>query len=117
MVTPFTVRGLTLANRVVVSQMAQSSCGDGTPGDYYLVHLASRAHGGAALVFTEMTCVSADARISPGCGGMYKPEHRTAWQRLVAYIHTNTDASIGMELRQAGPNVCSLLVSSHADVP
>ena len=70
MFTPFTLRRVTVPNRVVVSPMAQYSCRDGTPDDFYLVHLGSRAHGGAGLVFTEMTCVSADARISPGCAGM-----------------------------------------------
>lgn len=70
MFTPFSLRGVTLANRVVVSPMAMYSCEDGTPDDFYLVHLGSRAHGGAGLIFTEMTCVSADARISPGCTGM-----------------------------------------------
>ena len=77
MFTPFTLRGVTLANRVVVSPMAQYSCVDGTPDDYYLVHLGSRAHGGAGLVFTEMICVSADARITPGCAGMYRPSTAT----------------------------------------
>src|SRR6202008_2736041 len=94
MFTPFTLRGVTLRNRVVVSPMAQYSCVDGTPDDYYLVHLGSRAHGGAGLVFTEMTCVAADARISPGCAGMYKDEHRAAWTRIVGYVHRRTPAKI-----------------------
>src|SRR6266542_1438909 len=102
MFTPFTLRGLTLSNRVVVSPMAQYSCKDGVPDDYYLVHLGSRAHGGAALVFTEMTCVSADARISPGCAGMYAPAHRDAWTRIVDYVHARTPAKIGMQLGHAG---------------
>src|SRR4030095_5386821 len=103
MFTPFRLAGLTLANRVVVSPMAQYSCVDGTPDDYYLVHLGSRAHGGAGLVFTEMTCVSADARISPGCAGMYRPEHRDAWKRIVDYVHTRTPAKIALQLGHAGP--------------
>jgi anthraniloyl-CoA monooxygenase len=70
MLTPFRLRGVTPANRIVVSPMAQYSCVDGVPDDYYLVHLGSRAHRGAGLVFTEMTCVAADARISPGCAGL-----------------------------------------------
>ena len=90
MFTPFTLRGVTLQNRVVVSPMAQYSCRDGMPDDYYLVHLGSRAHGGAGLVFTEMVCVAPDARISPGCAGMYAPEHAAAWQRIVDYVHTRT---------------------------
>jgi anthraniloyl-CoA monooxygenase len=117
MFTPFTVRGVTLANRVVVSPMAQYSCVDGTPDDYYLVHLASRAHGGAGLVFTEMTCVSADARISPGCGGMYKAEHRAAWKRIVAYVHSHTGAAIGMQLGHAGPKGSTQLGWEDADEP
>jgi anthraniloyl-CoA monooxygenase len=103
MFTPFSLRGVTLNNRVVVSPMAMYSCEDGTPDDFYLVHLGSRAHGGAGLIFTEMTCVSADARISPGCAGMYKPEHKTAWKRIVDYVHTRTPAKIAMQLGHAGP--------------
>jgi anthraniloyl-CoA monooxygenase len=102
MFTPFRVRGLTLANRVVVSPMAQYSCADGAPDDYYLVHLGSRAHGGAGLIFTEMTCVSADARITPGCAGMYNEAHKGAWKRIVDYVHTRTPAAIGMQLGHAG---------------
>jgi anthraniloyl-CoA monooxygenase len=103
MFTPFRVRGLTLANRVVVSPMAQYSCVDGTPDDYYLVHLGGRAHGGAGLIFTEMTCVAPDARITPGCAGMYKEGHKAAWKRIVDYVHGRTPAAIGMQLGHAGP--------------
>ena len=103
MFTPFRLRGVTLENRVVVSPMAQYSCRDGTPDDYYLVHLGSRAHGGAGLVFTEMTCVSADARITHGCAGMYRSEHRTAWTRIVDYVHRRTGAKIALQLGHAGP--------------
>src|SRR4029453_11706141 len=117
MFTPFTLRGVTLANRVVVSPMAQYSCVDGTPDDYYLVHLGSRAHGGAGLVFTEMTCVSADARISPGCAGMYRPEHRDAWKRIVDYVHTRTPAKIALQLGHAGPKGSTQLGWEEADEP
>src|SRR4029453_2964552 len=117
MFTPFTLRGVTLANRVVVSPMAQYSCVDGTPDDYYLVHLGSRAHGGAGLVFTEMTCVSADARISPGCAGMYRPGHRDAWRRMVDYVHTRTAAKIGLQLGHAGPKGSTQLGWEDADEP
>ena len=103
MFTRYGVRGLTLANRVVVSPMAQYSCIDGTPDDYYLVHLGSRAHGGAGLVFTEMTCVSPDARITPGCAGMYKDAHKAAWKRIADYVHGRTTAAIGIQLGHAGP--------------
>ena len=117
MFTPFTLRGVTLSNRVVVSPMAQYSCVDGTPDDYYLVHLGSRAHGGAGLVFTEMTCVSADARISPGCAGMYRPEHRDAWKRIVDYVHTRTPAKIALQLGHAGPKGSTQLGWEEADEP
>jgi len=117
MFTPFRLRGVTLANRVVVSPMAQYSCVDGTPDDYYLVHLGSRAHGGAGLVFTEMTCVSADARISPGCAGMYKPEHRAAWMRIVDYVHARTPAKIALQLGHAGPKGSTQLGWVDADEP
>jgi anthraniloyl-CoA monooxygenase len=117
MFTPFKVRSLTLPNRVVVSPMAQYSCVDGVPDDFYLVHMGSRAHGGAGLVFTEMTCVSADARISPGCAGMYLPEHRTAWKRIVDYVHGRTPAKIGMQLGHAGPKGSTQLGWQEADEP
>ena len=78
MFTPYRVRGVTLKNRVIVSPMAQYSAVDGTPGDYHLVHLGARAMGGAGLVFAEMTCVSAEGRITPGCPGLYAPEHLQA---------------------------------------
>src|SRR5205823_5426181 len=117
MFTPFSLRGVTLANRVVVSPMAQYSCADGTPDDYYLVHLGSRAHGGAGLVFTEMTCVSADARISPGCAGMYNDEHKPAWKRIVDYVHQRTPAKIAMQLGHAGPKGSTQLGWEDADEP
>jgi anthraniloyl-CoA monooxygenase len=117
MFTPFRLRGVTLANRVVVSPMAQYSCSDGTPDDYYLVHLGSRAHGGAGLVFAEMTCVSADARISPGCAGMYKAEHKAAWKRIVDYVHQRTPAKIAMQLGHAGPKGSTQLGWEDADEP
>jgi anthraniloyl-CoA monooxygenase len=117
MFTPFTLRGLTLANRVVVSPMAQYSCVDGVPDDYYLVHLGSRAHGGAGLVFTEMTCVSADARISPGCAGLWNDSQRDAWRRIVDYVHARTPAKIAMQLGHAGPKGSTQLGWEDADEP
>ncbi len=117
MFTPFRLRELTLANRVVVSPMAMYSCQDGTPDDFYLVHLGSRAHGGAGLVFTEMTCVSPNARITPGCAGMYKPEHKAAWQRIVNYVHTRTPAKIAMQLGHAGPKGSTQLGWEEVDEP
>ena len=117
MFTPFTLRGLTLRNRVVVSPMAQYSCCDGTPDDYYLVHLGSRAHGGAGLVFTEMVCVAPDARISPGCAGLYAPEHAVAWRRIVDYVHAKTDAKIALQLGHAGPKGSTQRGWEEADEP
>jgi anthraniloyl-CoA monooxygenase len=117
MFTPFTLRGLTLRNRVVVSPMAQYSCRDGTPDDYYLVHLGSRAHGGAGLVFTEMVCVAPDARISPGCAGLYTPEHVAAWKRIVDYVHVRTGAKIALQLGHAGPKGSTQLGWEASDEP
>ena len=102
MFTPFRLRDLTLANRVAVSPMCQYSAEDGMPDDWHLVHLGSRAMGGAGLVFAEMTDVSAAARISPGCTGMYKPEHAAAWKRIVEFVHGNSQARIAMQLGHAG---------------
>ncbi|MYM26324.1 bifunctional salicylyl-CoA 5-hydroxylase/oxidoreductase [Duganella sp. FT135W] len=102
MFTPFTVRGLTLKNRIAVSPMAQYSAVDGIAGDYHLAHLGARALGGAALVFAEMTCVSADARITPYCPGMYAPEHTQAWKRIVDFVHQHSDAAIALQLGHAG---------------
>src|SRR6058998_957881 len=82
--------------------MCQYSAEDGTPNDWHLVHLGSRAIGGAGLVMTEMTDVSREGRISPGCTGMYKPEHVAAWKRIVDFIHTHTPAKVGLQLAHAG---------------
>src|SRR3954454_13358281 len=100
MFTPFRLRGLELANRVVVSPMDMYSSVDGTPGYFHLVHLGARAIGGAGLVMTEMICTSADGRITPGCGGMYAQEHVGAWKRIVAFAHRYT--AIGCQLGHAG---------------
>ncbi|MBB3223219.1 bifunctional salicylyl-CoA 5-hydroxylase/oxidoreductase [Pseudoduganella umbonata] len=102
MFTPFRVRGLVLKNRIVVSPMAQYSAVDGVVGDWHLQHLGARAVGGAALVMAEMTCVSADARITPWCPGLYEPGHTAAWRRIVAAVHATSDAKIGIQLGHAG---------------
>ncbi len=102
MFTPFTVRGLTLANRVVVSPMCQYSAVDGMPNDWHLVHLGSRALGGAGLVMSEMTDVSAEGRISVGCAGMYDERHVEGWARIVELVHGASGAKIGMQLGHAG---------------
>jgi anthraniloyl-CoA monooxygenase len=102
MFTPFRLRDLVLANRVAVSPMCQYSATDGMPGDWHLVHLGTRAMGGAGLVFTEMTDVSAEARISPWCTGLYRPEHVGAWRRIVDFVHRETSAKIAIQLGHAG---------------
>jgi anthraniloyl-CoA monooxygenase len=103
MFTPFTMRSVTLKNRVVVSPMAQYSCVDGVPGDYHLVHLGARATGGAGLVFVEMTCPTPDARITPGCPGLWNETQRDSFKRIVDYVHQWSDCKIGMQLGHAGP--------------
>ncbi len=101
--TPFTLRGVTLPNRVVVSPMAQYSAHeDGTPSDWHLVHLGARATGGAGLVMTEMTCVAPDARITPWCPGLWDEGHRAAWRRIVDFVHQHSAAKIGLQLGHAG---------------
>jgi anthraniloyl-CoA monooxygenase len=102
MFTPFRLRDVVLSNRIVVSPMCQYSAEDGTPNDWHLVHLGSRAAGGAALVVAEMTDVSREGRISPGCTGMYKPEHVDAWRRIVDFVHRHTEARIALQLAHAG---------------
>ena len=100
--TPYRLRDLLLENRVVVSPMCQYSAEDGTPNDWHLVHLGARAIGGAGLVFTEMTDVTREGRISPGCTGMYKTEHVTAWKRIVEFVHRSSRAKIGLQIGHAG---------------
>ncbi len=75
---------------------------DGTVGDWHMQHLGSRAVGGAGLVYAEMTDVSREARISPGCAGLYKPEHVDAWKRIVDFVHGHTDAKMAIQLGHAG---------------
>lgn len=102
MFVPFSLRGTTLKNRVVVSPMAQYSCVDGVPADYHLAHLGARAMGGAGLVMAEMTCPSPDARITPACPGLWNTAQRDGWKRIVDFVHANSDAKIGMQLGHAG---------------
>ncbi|WP_425082055.1 bifunctional salicylyl-CoA 5-hydroxylase/oxidoreductase [Ruegeria arenilitoris] len=102
MFAPFRLRGMELKNRIVVSPMAQYKAVDGCPADWHLIHYGERAKGGAGLVYTEMTCVSADGRISPGCPGLYAPEHEAAWRRLTDFVHTETDAKICCQIGHAG---------------
>jgi anthraniloyl-CoA monooxygenase len=100
--TPFRLRELELQNRIVVSPMDMYSAVDGTPNDFHLVHLGARALGGAGLVFTEMTCVSPEGRISPGCTGLYSDAHARAWQRVTSFVHEWTPAAICLQLGHSG---------------
>ena len=117
MFTPFRLRGMTLKNRVVVSPMCQYLAEDGTPNDWHLVHLGGLAVGGAALVYTEMTDVSREGRITPGCAGMYKPEHVAAWRRIVDFVHANSGAKICLQLAHAGQKGATKLAWEGADEP
>ncbi|HSV84109.1 MAG TPA: bifunctional salicylyl-CoA 5-hydroxylase/oxidoreductase [Ramlibacter sp.] len=117
MFTPFTLRGVTLKNRVVVSPMAQYSCVDGVPADYHLVHLGARAMGGAGMVVAEMTCTSPDARITPGCPGLWNEQQRDGWKRIVDFVHAHTDAKIAMQLGHAGPKGSTRVPWEGEDLP
>ncbi len=117
MFTPYRLRGLQLKNRVVMSPMAQYSCRDGLPDDYYLVHLGARALGGAGLIFTEMTCVAPDARISPGCAGLWNDQQEAAWRRIVDFVHSHSSAKIGLQLGHAGPKGSTQLGWEETDEP
>jgi anthraniloyl-CoA monooxygenase len=117
MFTPFRLRELELENRVVVSPMCMYSAENGTPSDFHLVHLGSRAMGGAALVVTEMTDVAEDARISPGCAGMYLEEHQAAWSRIVSFVHRWSRAKIALQLGHAGPKASTKLEWQGANEP
>src|SRR5216117_2435704 len=115
--TPFRLRDVLFVNRVVVSPMCQYCAVDGTPDDWHLVHLGARAMGGAGLIFTEMTDVSREGRISPGCTGMYKPEHLAAWKRIVDFIHVNSNAKIAMQLGHAGRKASTQRMWEGMDEP
>jgi anthraniloyl-CoA monooxygenase len=117
MFTPFRLRDLRLKNRIVVSPMDQYRAVDGTPTDWHFVHYAERAKGGAGLVMTEMTCVSAEGRISPGCTGLYAPDHEAGWTRIVEFVHAETDAKIGLQLGHSGPKGSTQLGWQDADAP
>jgi len=117
MFTPFKLRELTLANRVVVSPMCMYSAVDGLPDDFHFTHYLSRAMGGAGLVMCEMTDVSREGRITPGCAGMYLPEHREAWTRIVTAVHEQTGSKIGMQLGHAGRKASTKLMWEGSDRP
>ncbi len=117
MFTPFKLRDMELKNRVAMSPMCMYSAVDGTPNDFHVTHYTSRALGGAALVYTEMTNVSADGRITPGCTGIYSDDHIPAWKRIVDYVHERTDAKIALQLGHAGRKGSTKVIWEGFDQP
>ena len=117
MFAPFALRDMNLANRVVVSPMAMYSAQDGTPGDFHLVHYGERAKGGAGLLYTEMICVSPEGRITPGCAGLYVPEHVEAWRRIVDFVHAFSTAKFCLQLGHSGPKGSTRVGWEGYDVP
>jgi anthraniloyl-CoA monooxygenase len=114
---PLWLRGRRLANRVVVSAMDMYSATGGHPGDFHLVHLGSKALGGAGLVMTEMVCVSADGRITPGCTGLWTDEQRDGWARIVSFVHEQSTALIGIQLGHSGRKGSTRLMWDGMDEP
>jgi len=117
MFVPFNLRDMALKNRIVVSPMAMYSAVDGTPNDFHLVHLGARAQGGVALIITEMIGVSADARITPACAGLYSADHIEPWKRVVDFVHSNDGAKICAQLGHSGPKGATKILSEGADQP
>jgi anthraniloyl-CoA monooxygenase len=115
--TPYGLRDLVLPNRIVVSSMCQYRAEDGLANDWHLVHLGSRAIGGAGLVMTEMTDVSREGRISPGCAGMYLPSHVAGWRRIVEFVHRESEAKIGIQLSHAGRKGSTCVLWEGEDEP
>jgi anthraniloyl-CoA monooxygenase len=115
--TPFTLRGMTVENRVVMSPMDMYSAVDGLPNDFHLVHLGSRALGGAGLLVTEMTCVSPEGRITLGCTGLYAPEHVEAWRRVTRFVHQWSRSKICLQLGHSGAKGSTRLMWEGMDEP
>src|SRR5829696_5758911 len=114
---PFRLRGLELANRVIVSPMDMYSAVAGVPSDFHLVHLGGKALGGAGLVMTEMACVSATGRITPGCAGLYSDQQEAAWKRVVDFVHASSGAAIGLQLGHSGRKGSTKLMWEGIDEP
>jgi anthraniloyl-CoA monooxygenase len=117
MFAPYQLRDMWLENRVVVSPMAQYKATDGCPTDWHFVHYAERAKGGAGLVYTEMTCVSPEGRITPGCPGLYAPDHEAAWKRLVDFVHAETPAKLCCQIGHSGRKGSTQLGWEKMDAP
>ncbi|WP_314955845.1 bifunctional salicylyl-CoA 5-hydroxylase/oxidoreductase [Bradyrhizobium cosmicum] len=114
---PFRLREMKISNRAVVSPMCMYSAEEGVPSDFHLVHYGSRAIGGAGLIFTEMICVSREARITPGCAGLWNDEQETAWRRIVDFVHGNSAAKICLQLGHAGRKGATKLMWDGMDRP
>src|SRR5271165_3061391 len=117
MFLPLKLGSMQLVNRVVVSPMAQYLAQDGMPGDWHLMHYGARAAGGAGLIVTEMTCIAPDARISPGCTGLWSEAHRDAWRRIVDFVHRHSPAKIALQLGHAGRKGSTQLGWQEMDHP
>ena len=117
MFAPMQLRDMRLSNRVVVSPMCQYCAIDGNPDDWHFSHYTSRAMGGAGLVFTEMTCVSPDARITPGCAGIWSDEQEAEWKRIVDFAHDRTDARMAIQIGHAGRKGATKLAWEGIDEP
>jgi len=117
MFEPLRLGPLPLRNRVVVSAMDMYRATDGVPNDFHLVHLGSKALGGAGLVMTEMVCVSPEGRITLGCTGLYTPEQEAAWRRVVEFVHAESDARIGVQLGHSGRKGSTKLMWEGMDEP
>ena len=117
MFLPFMLVGMRVQNRVIVSPMAQYKSKDGLPDDWHLMHYGARAVGGAGLVFTEMTCVSPEGRITPGCTGLWNAGQRDAWRRIVEFVHTQSAAKICMQLGHSGRKGSTQLGWEQPDHP
>ncbi|BCG91227.1 bifunctional salicylyl-CoA 5-hydroxylase/oxidoreductase [Mesorhizobium sp. 131-2-1] len=117
MFAPFRLRDMALKNRVVVSPMAQYKAVDGCPTDWHFAHYAERAKGGAGLLYIEMTCVSPEGRITPGCPGFYAPEHEVAWKRVVDFVHAETEAKICAQIGHSGGKGSTRVGWQGTDVP
>jgi len=117
MFAPYKLRGMALKNRIVVSPMAQYKASDGNPADWHFIHYCERAKGGAALVYTEMTCISATGRITPGCPGLYTEQQVAGWRRIVDFVHTQTPAKICCQLGHSGPKGSTQLGWQEMDAP
>ncbi|GAB2813607.1 bifunctional salicylyl-CoA 5-hydroxylase/oxidoreductase [Lentzea nigeriaca] len=117
MFQPFRLGQLELKNRVIVSPMDMYSAVDGVPGDFHLVHLGSKAMGGAGLVMTEMVCVSPSGRITPGCTGLWTDEQRDSWARIVSFVHSQSTARIGVQLGHSGRKGSTRLMWEGMDEP